>query len=148
MNGIFSGSWDKTIKLWDVRQKECVGTYEQSNGKVYGMSVVDEKIAVATSGCKALIWDLRMMKQYLIRHVLKHQPRSIKVSPNKKCYVIGTYDGRVAVEYIKRDPEIRKRRTTFRCHRMRINSFDYVYVVNSISFHNVYNTFATGKLFS
>lgn len=147
MNGILSGSWDRTIKMWDVRQKECVGTFEQCNGKVYSMNVVDDKIAVVTSERKALIWDMRNMKNYLILHKLTHQPRCIKISPNKKCYVIGAYDGHVAVEYIKRDPEIRKCRTSFKCHRMVIQYYEYVHVVTCMSFHNTYNTFATGMFF-
>lgn len=143
-NVMLSGSWDKTIKVWDLREKGSIATYEQSNGKVYSMSVVDEKIAVATSGRKALIWDLRNMKKYLILHCLNHQPRCIKISPNKQCYVIGHIDGRVAVEYIKRDPEVRKCRARFKCHRMRMHDSEYIYTVNSISFNNVYNSFATG----
>lgn len=146
LNGLVSGSWDKTIKMWDIRENGSVANFEQSDGKVYSMSVVDEKIAVATSGCKALIWDMRNMKSYLIRHLLNYRTRCIKISPNKECYVIGHVDGRVAVEYIKRDPEIRKLRARFRCHRMRMNYTEYVYSVNSISFQNVYNTFVTGTL--
>jgi len=34
VNGILTGSWDKTVKLWDMREKQCVGTFEQNNGKV------------------------------------------------------------------------------------------------------------------
>lgn len=135
------------MKVFDLRKKGSVATYEQCDGRVYSMSVVDEKIAIVTSERKALIWDLRNMKNYLILHLLNHQPRCIQISPNKQCYVIGHIDGRVAVEYINRDPEVRKCRTRFKCHRMKRNSSEYIYTVNSISFHNAYNTFATGQFF-
>jgi len=147
VNGILTGSWDKTIKLWDIREKECVGTYEQSNGKVYSMSVIDEKIAVATSERKVIIWDLRNMNQYLIRREssLKYQTRAIKISPNKEGYVMSSIEGRVAVEYFDPDPEVQKRKFAFKCHRMKENNIEHIHPVNSISFHNGYNTFATGK---
>jgi len=143
IKGILTGSWDRTMKIWDARQRECCGTYEQSNGKVYSMSTVGYKIAVATSESKVLIWDMRNLKSYLLRHLLQHQPKCVKISPNKKIYVIGSNDGRVAVEYIKRDPEKRKLRHVFRCHRMRSYEGECVFRVNSISFHSRY-TFATG----
>lgn len=150
VNGILTGSWDKTIKLWDIREKECIGTYEQCNGKVYSMSVIDEKIAVATSERKVIIWDLRNMQQYLMRREssLKYQTRAIKISPNKEGYVMSSIEGRVAVEYFDPDSEIQKRKFAFKCHRMKENNIEHIHPVNTISFHNGYNTFATGKCVS
>jgi len=146
VNGVLTGSWDRTVKLWDIRQRECVGSYDQSNGRVYSMSVIDEKIAVATSERKVIIWDLRNMNQYLIRREssLKYQTRAIKISPNKEGYVMSSIEGRVAVEYFDPDPEVQKRKFAFKCHRMKEYNIEHIYPVNAISFHNIYNTFATG----
>ncbi|XP_018799099.1 PREDICTED: mitotic checkpoint protein BUB3 [Bactrocera latifrons] len=146
VNGILTGSWDKTIKLWDMREKRCVGTFEQSNGKVYSMSVNDEKIVVATSDRKVLIWDLRKMEEYMMKREssLKYQTRCIRLFPNKEGYVMSSIEGRVAVEYLDPDPEVQKRKFAFKCHRNKEDSIEHIYPVNAISFHNVYNTFATG----
>lgn len=146
VNGILTGSWDKTIKLWDVRDKNCAGTYEQCNGKVFSMSVVDEKIVVATSERKVIIWDIRNMSQYYMRREssLKYQTRAVKIFPNKEGYVMSSIEGRVAVEYFDPDPEVQKRKFAFKCHRAKENNMELIYPVNAISFHNVYNTFATG----
>lgn len=148
MNGIVTGSWDKTVKLWDTREKACVGTYEQNNGKVYSMSVVDEKLVVATSERKVLIWDLRNMSNYVMRREssLKFQTRALRCFPSKEGYVMSSIEGRVAVEYFDPDPEIQKKKFAFKCHRVKENNVELIYPVNAISFHSVYNTFATGKL--
>lgn len=146
VNGILTGSWDTTIKLWDMREKRCVGTYEQSNGKVYSMSVIDEKIVVATSERKVLLWDLRKMEQYMMKREssLKYQSRCIRLFPSKEGYVMSSIEGRVAVDYLDPDPEIQKKKYAFKCHRNKEDNIEHIYPVNAISFHNVYKTFATG----
>lgn len=146
LNAILTGSWDKSVKLWDLREKECVGTYEQSNGKVYSMSCIDEKLVVATSERKVLIWDLRNMVNYLERREssLKYQTRSVRCFPNKEGYVMSSIEGRVAVEYFDPNPEVQKKKFAFKCHRAKEGDIELIYPVNAISFHSVYNTFATG----
>ena len=138
---------DKTVKFFDTREKQCVGTYEQSNGKVYSLSVVDEKLVVATSERKVLVWDLRNMAKYEMRREssLKYQTRALRCFPNKEGYVMSSIEGRVAVEYFSSDAEVQKRKFAFKCHRVKEGSVELIYPVNAISFHTGYNTFATGE---
>ncbi|EDV92703.1 mitotic checkpoint protein BUB3 [Drosophila grimshawi] len=146
VNGILTGSWDRTVKLWDMREKRCVGSFEQNNGKVYSMSVIDEKIVVATSDRKVLIWDLRKTDSYIMKREssLKYQTRCIRLFPNKEGYVMSSIEGRVAVEYLDHDPEVQRRKFAFKCHRNKDNNIEQIYPVNAVSFHNIYHTFATG----
>uniref|UniRef100_A0A182J647 Mitotic checkpoint protein BUB3 n=1 Tax=Anopheles atroparvus TaxID=41427 RepID=A0A182J647_ANOAO len=146
VNGILTGSWDRTVKLWDAREKECVGTYDQSAGKVYSMSCVEERLVVATSDRKVLIWDLRHMGNYVERREssLKYQTRAVRCFPSKVGYVMSSIEGRVALEYFDPDPEVQKKKFAFKCHRAKENNVELIYPVNAISFHNGYNTFATG----
>ncbi|XP_058054071.1 mitotic checkpoint protein BUB3-like isoform X2 [Anopheles bellator] len=146
VNGILTGSWDRTVKLWDARERECVGSYEQSGGKVYAMSCIEEKLVVATSERKVLIWDLRHMGNYTERREssLKYQTRSVRCFPNKEGYVMGSIEGRVAVEFFDVSPEVQAKKYAFKCHRGKVNNVEHIYPVNAISFHNTHNTFATG----
>ena len=40
--------------------------------------------------------------------------------------------------------EIQKKKYAFKCHRIKENGIEHIYPVNAISFHQGYNTFATG----
>uniref|UniRef100_A0A182SL65 Mitotic checkpoint protein BUB3 n=1 Tax=Anopheles maculatus TaxID=74869 RepID=A0A182SL65_9DIPT len=110
------------------------------------MSSIDEKLVVATSERKVLIWDLRKMDSYIERREssLKYQTRAVRCFPNKEGYVMSSIEGRVAVEYFDPNPEVQKKKFAFKCHRAKENEIELIYPVNAISFHSVYNTFATG----
>merc|ERR1712025_966767 len=75
---------------------------------------------------------------------LKFQTRCIRTFPNKQGYVLSSIEGRVAVEYFDPSPESQKKKYAFKCHRVKNEGIEYIYPVNTISFHNKYNTFATG----
>lgn len=49
------------------------------------------------------------------------------------------------MEYLDPSPEIQKKKYAFKCHRLKENNIEQIYPVNAISFHNVHNTFATGR---
>jgi len=85
VNSVITGSWDSSIKVWDIRSQQCVGTYSQP-GKVYTMSLCGDKLVVGTSGRKVLVWDLRKMSYASQRREsnLKYQTRCIRCFPNKQ----------------------------------------------------------------
>lgn len=146
LNLAITGSWDETIKLWDVRTPgSCVGTYEQP-GKVYTMDTCDDKLVVGTADRKIRIWTLTNMGMPESRESsLKYQTRCIRCFPNRQGYVVSSIEGRVAVEYFDMSPDMQRQKYAFKCHRSKDESnVELVYPVNAIAFHNLNNTFATG----
>ena len=134
---VVTGSWDKTIKLWDPRQKHGVGTYDQNGELVYSMSLCGDRLVVATSNRRVLVWDLKNMQFAEQRRAssLKYQTRCIQCFPNKQGFVLSSIEGRVAVEYLDTDAEVQKKKYAFKCHRVKQEGTEYIYPVNAIAFH-------------
>lgn len=145
MNCLLSGSWDCFVKMWDSRNGHCIGNFLQPE-RVYTMSLCGEKFIVGTAERKVYVWDMRNMAYVLQRRdsSLKYQTRCIRAFPNKQGYVLSSIEGRVAVEYLDPRPEIQKKKYAFKCHRIKDAGTEKIYPVNAISFHQGYNTFATG----
>uniref|UniRef100_A0A0A9WLL1 Mitotic checkpoint protein BUB3 n=1 Tax=Lygus hesperus TaxID=30085 RepID=A0A0A9WLL1_LYGHE len=145
VNCILSGGWDAQVKMWDARTGRCVGTFNQPD-RVYTIGLCGERFVVGTADRKVLVWDTRNMGYVLQRREssLKYQTRCIRCFPNKQGYVLSSIEGRVAVEYLDSRPEIQKKKYAFKCHRIKESGLEKIYPVNTISFHQGYNTFATG----
>lgn len=85
---VITGSWDKTLKCWDPRgasgqERTLVGTYAQPE-RVYSLSVVGNRLVVATAGRHVNVYDLRNMSQPEQRREssLKYQTRCVRCYPN------------------------------------------------------------------
>jgi len=142
---LVSGSWDGTVKIWDVRVPKETGTYEQP-GKVFTMALTGKRVIVGTSSRQVWIWDLRKMTEPEQRREssLKFQTRCIRAFTEGDGYALSSTEGRVAMEYFDPSPQIQTKKYAFKCHRTTIDCTDTVYPVNTIAFHPTYGTFGTG----
>ncbi len=137
---VVTGSWDKTIKYWDVRAPtgKPMGSVAASD-KIYAMDARSPLLVVGTADKKLRVYDIRKPTQIFSEKSaqLKHQFRCLATFPDSTGYAVGSIEGRVSIDHIQEAD--RKSDFAFKCHR----ESDTIYPVNSIAFHEEYGTFAT-----
>ncbi|TIA20789.1 WD40 repeat-like protein [Aureobasidium pullulans] len=142
---IVTGSWDKTIKYWDLRQQTPAASV-QCKERVYAMDTRDQLLVVATADRWVEIFNLNQPSQPYkqIQSPLKWQTRTISCFADATGFAIGSIEGRCAIQYVEEKDA--SSNFSFKCHRQNApNTRDQsnVYSVNSISFHPVHGTFST-----
>jgi len=162
-NMLVTGSWDKTIKYWDLRQPQPAGSITCQE-RVYTMDIKDSLLVVGTADRYCNIVNLAdPMKFYkTMQSNLKWQTRVVSCFTDATGFAIGSIEGRCAIQYVE-DKDARyeahhndvlssaDRRTfssnfSFKCHRQMdpaSRDLSKVYSVNAISFHPVHGTFST-----
>jgi len=118
MNVVITGSYDKTIKYWDMRTPTPVATV-QLNERVYAMDVKHPVLAVATATVpenviergvnrvdkknKIFVYDLSNPQQpfRVIESPLKFQHRCLSIFPDKTGIAVGSVEGRVAITHVQ-----------------------------------------------
>lgn len=147
---IVSGSWDASVRLWDMRAAEgqgrAVGTLPLP-GKVFSMACSNHKLVVATSGRRLQVYDLRSLRTSAPplqqrESPLKHQTRCVRCTPDGRGFAVSSTEGRVALDYF--DDADASLRFAFKCHRRTEGGTELVFPVNALAFHPTLGTFATG----
>mmetsp|Transcript_12610 Transcript_12610/g.38598 ORF Transcript_12610/g.38598 Transcript_12610/m.38598 type:complete len:355 (+) Transcript_12610:73-1137(+) len=139
---IATGSWDKTVKYWDVRAPtgQPMGTVPVGE-RVYAMAVRGLLMVVGTAERKHIVYDIRNpTTPFLEKHSqLKHQTRCIAAFPDATGFAVGSVEGRVSIDHVPEKD--RKSDFAFKCHRDQ--QTNNIYAINAIAFHEEYSTFAT-----
>ncbi|HEY9662970.1 MAG TPA: WD40 repeat domain-containing serine/threonine-protein kinase, partial [Allocoleopsis sp.] len=96
-NTIASGSFDKTIRLWDLQTGQLIRTFTGHRDAVRSVALsADGKTLVSGSGDKMIkVWDLATGK--LRRTLMGHAGPvwTVALSPDAKTIVSGSYDGTI-----------------------------------------------------
>ncbi|KAL0142505.1 WD40-repeat-containing domain protein [Mucor lusitanicus] len=127
---VVTGSWDKTIKYWDLRKPGSAGTLRLSE-RVYAMDACRSWLVVGTADNN--VHQINTMVPDSIMKTtaspLKHQMRKIRCFPEEDGFAISSIAGRVAIEYTEQIDE--EKSFTFKCHR----NGNHIYAVNDLDFH-------------
>ena len=101
---VVTGSWDKTIKYWDLRSPTPVGTVECQD-KIYSMDVKEKLLVVATDNKQFRIIDLSnpmtVLKSIDVVQ-LKHQTRVVSCFPDASGFAVGTIEGKCALRSVNK----------------------------------------------
>ncbi|KAH9411175.1 hypothetical protein HK407_07g11660 [Ordospora pajunii] len=125
-NMVVTGSWDKTVKFWDVRSSKLVFSLDLS-GKVYAMDLEKELLAMSLSGNEVATYNLNDINQKKSHaSKLNWMIRSIACAQDNETFALGGIEGKAEIFNI--NSPVKK--MIFRCHRVDTK----VYAVNSVSF--------------
>ncbi|PVI08002.1 Poly(A)+ RNA export protein [Periconia macrospinosa] len=141
-----SGSWDKTLKYWDLPSQGQVGQTIQCAERVYSMDAKNSLLVVATAERHIHIINLEdPTKIYkTIQSPLKWQTRVVSCFTDATGFAVGSIEGRCAIQYA--DDKQTSLNFSFKCHRQQDptnRDVAKVYSVNAISFHPEHGTFST-----
>lgn len=148
---LMTGSWDKTLKFWDMRQlptQTALATIELKE-KVYCSDVMFPMAVVGLSNRMVKVYNLDGQPKEVteMETPLKHQMRCLSIFKNKMnntpCgFAQGSIEGRVAIQLV--DTANNKDNFTFKCHRTEpVNNTQEIYPVHDVAFHPQHMTLVT-----
>eukprot|EP00842_Homolaphlyctis_polyrhiza_P004001 jgi/Hompol1/4601/HPOL_003740-RA len=141
---VVTGGWDNHVKLWDDRAAEPLSESIAQPDKVHSISITHSKLVVALAGRQIHVYDLRSMAEPLQRREssLKFMTRKVACIPNGQGFASSSTEGRIAVEYF--DLDAQSKNYSFKCHRQVVDGTELIYPVNTLAYHPVHGTFASG----
>lgn len=148
-----TGSWDKTLKYWDLRQQSPAVSVTLPE-RIYTMDTVFPLMVVGTAARKIHIYHLNnpSVEYKSLDSPLKWQTRCIACFNDAQGYAVGSIEGRVAIQHV--EDKQTANNFSFKCHRKDATSsggsrltsnttVHQVWAVNDIKFHKQHGTFAT-----
>jgi mRNA export factor len=102
MNFLVTGSWDKTIKYWNLQQQTPVATVQVSE-RVYTMDIQQQLLVVGTADRWLEVFNLANPQTVYkkLQSPLKWQTRVVTCFPDATGYAIGSIEGRCAIQYVE-----------------------------------------------
>lgn len=139
---LISGSWDHTLKLYDVRSRTVAHTTLLAD-ELFCMDAKQHLLLVGTADREVSTWDIRKLDRSMHGHTAKNslQVRSIALMNDLSGYVHGSVNGRCHVVYYD-DPE---KTYGFRAHVT--DSYgsggEELHAVNTLQYHPIHTNLLT-----
>lgn len=95
-----SGSWDKTVRYWDLRQPEPIGALQLAE-RVYTMDAAGPLLVAATADHQVHLVDLHGNPLAVCKSVkspVPGQTRSVAVCADGSRWAVAGIDGRAAAQ--------------------------------------------------
>ncbi|KAJ3161913.1 hypothetical protein HDU88_007144 [Geranomyces variabilis] len=143
---LVTGSWDKTMKYWDMRQQTPAHTVPLPE-RCYVMDTYGPMLVVGTADKQFSIFSNANLAapMKVIPSPMKFQVRSVacapSTNPSDMGFTFGTIEGRIQIQYL--EDKTPGRSFSFKCHREN-KATQEVFAVNSLAYHPHYGTFASG----
>ncbi|KAI8339701.1 WD40-repeat-containing domain protein [Chlamydoabsidia padenii] len=141
---LYSGSWDKTLCVWDTRKEGRSTSKYTLNKKISSMDLLDNTLVVALSHKNICVYDIRRMDTpwKTIGTTLRYGLKSVRVMPTGQGIACSSTDGRIEVFSFGENGQVRS--YAFKSNSKVSGDREIFYPVNSLSFHPIYGTFASG----
>ncbi|KAJ5466882.1 hypothetical protein N7475_004634 [Penicillium sp. IBT 31633x] len=142
---LITGSWDKTVKYWDLRQSTAIASVECQE-RIYTMDVKNKLLVVGTADRYINIINLDQPTKFYktMQSPLKWQTRVVSCFSDASGFAVGSVEGRCAIQYVEEKDSASN--FSFKCHRETPpanRDVCNIYSVNSITFHPIHGTFST-----
>ncbi|KAJ5772842.1 hypothetical protein N7457_007738 [Penicillium paradoxum] len=142
---LITGSWDKTVKYWDLRQSTAIASVECQE-RVYTMDVKNKLLVIGTADRYINIINLDQPTKFYktMQSPLKWQTRVVSCFSDASGFAVGSVEGRCAIQYVEEKDSASN--FSFKCHRETppaSRDVCNIFSVNSITFHPVHGTFST-----
>lgn len=160
---VVSAAWDSTLHIHPGAADAHWSTATINlPSKPYSLAVSSSKLVVAMANRALHIYELEALANECKSSAnslqnrldiepwqrressLKFMTRAVDCMPNDEGYASSSIEGRVAVEWFDPSNESQARKYAFKCHRQPEGDVDVVYPVNTVAFHPIHGTFATG----
>jgi mRNA export factor len=99
---LITGSWDKTIKYWDLRQSTPVASLTCQD-RVYTLDVKETLLVIGTADRYINVINLNEPTKFYktLQSPLKWQTRVVSCFKDATGFAVGSIEGRCAIQYVE-----------------------------------------------